>query len=50
DMAQLSLLMPDYLPIDLITANNSDNPSVLISSLTQLEQKFEFHGLPSVST
>lgn len=44
-MAQLSLLMPDYLPIDLITANNSDNPSVLISSLTQLELKFKFYGL-----
>lgn len=31
-MAQLSLLMPHYLPIDPIMANNSDNPSVFINS------------------
>lgn len=44
-MAQLSLLMPRYLPIDPIMANNSDNPSVLISSHAQLKLKFEFYGL-----
>lgn len=38
--------MPDYLPIDPIIANNSDNPSALISCLKQLKLKFKFCVFP----
>lgn len=42
-LAQL-FLMPDYLPIDLTMANNSNNPPVLISSFTQLELNLNSAG------